>query len=220
MIFDTFWEKIPPKNVRKYHFFALFAPREFRGFSGDFFSGRSGFMCRNCPVFRGQIGAILGQIWDPEIPEMCTFCKFAKKSALFSTEISPRIFWISAKFHHFYEIYKRLQSETTETVKKRGGKTRQKKKFRKFRKSEKKWREISGGFFGVFLTFSDPLKITKINDYSPEVPFFGKTRKWRFREFREFRENFLPEFLRGKFFSQIFVKILLQFYKFIIDCSR
>ena len=95
-----------------------------------------------------------------------------------------------------------------------------KKKNRKFRNPGKKWRGFFAVFFCVFLTFSDPQKTPKINDYSPEHPFFGKTRKCRFREFREIPGNFLPEFSRHEFFSTIFHLIFINFYNFIIDCSR
>ena len=120
------------------------------------------------------------------------------------------------KIYKIYVVYKRLQSKTYEKVKK----WKSKKKNRKFRNPGKKWRGFFAGFFCVFLTFSDPQKTPKINDYSPEHPFFGKTGKWEFREFREIPGNFLPEFSRREFFSTIFLPIFINFYNFIIVYSR
>ena len=175
---------------------------------------------KTAQFFGGKLGSFWAKFGTPKFPKCALFAHLQKKVHFFRQKFPPGFFGFWQNFIIFMKFIIDYKAKLPQRPKKGGVKLVKKKKFRNSRKSEKKWREFSGGFFGVFCTFFDPPKITKINDYSPEHHFFEKTRKWRFRKFRKFRENFPPKFSPEKYFPQIFVKILFNFYKFIIDYSR
>ena len=192
------------------------------------------FFPRNSPKFTPRI--LGGQIecYTPELHLFkrwilllfwVVFWRKCPRGKIFAQKIFFLHFWQKC-YHFFFRGYWKFItfikfiSDYKAKHKKKWKNGDRKKKNRKFRNPGKKWRGFFAVFFCVFLTFSDPQKTPKINDYSPEHPFFGKTGKCRFREFREIPGNFLPEFSRREFFSTIFLPIFINFYNFIIDCSR
>lgn len=112
------------------------------------------------------------------------------------------------------------RAKINKNLKKRGQKSVEKKNFGNFEKREKSDGEFSRVFSGNFGDFPILQKHRKSTITAQNIPFLEKPKPADFGNSRKFPEIFSRNFPVGKFSPQSFLPIYINFYMFIIDCSR